>query len=286
MRRALAAIAVAGLVAGFAPGSKPVRFGEVDLRTGVRIHYAEQGDPDGPVLILLHGYSDSWFSFSRILPLLAPRYHVFALDQRGHGRSTSPDSGYAPADLAADVLAFMEARSIPRATLVGHSMGSFVAQQVALAAPGKVTRLVLVASAPAVDRMLGAEEFKAAVSGLEDPVPEEFIREFQMSTIHREVPAEFLNRVIEESSLLSARRWKALLAGMLSTAPAEGLARAEIPTLVMWGDRDAIFAREHQDELVALVGAERLVVYENTGHAPHWEDPELFTRDLVRFVSP
>lgn len=286
MRRAFAAMVLAGLTAGFTGRPAPVRFGEIDLRTGVRMHYAEQGDTAGPVLILLHGYSDSWFSFSRILPLLAPKYHVYALDQRGHGRSGAPESGYAPADLAEDVVAFMDARNIARATLVGHSMGSFVAQQVAAAAPGRVTRLVLVGSAAAVTRIVGREEFEAAVMGLEDPVPEQFVREFQMSTLHREVPAEFLNQVIAESGRLTAARWKALLHGMLGTEPAAGLSRAEIPTLIIWGDRDAIFTRAHQDELVALANAERLLVYEGTGHAPHWEEPERFARDLVRFVSP
>ena len=279
------AVAAAGLVTGFVPAPKPVRFGEIDLPTGVRIHYAEQGDPDGPALILLHGYTDSWFSFSRILPLIAPRYRVFALDQRGHGRSTAPDSGYAPADLAADVLAFMDARGIARATLVGHSMGSFVAQQVAAEAPGRVTRLVLVGSAAAPGRMLVRAELEAAVTPLADPVPPEFIREFQMSTIHRDVPAEFLNRVIAESALLTAVRWKSLLAGMLATEPVVTLARAEIPALVVWGDQDAIFTREHQEELVALVKAERFVAYEGTGHAPHWEEPERFAREVVRFVA-
>lgn len=286
MRRAVTMIVLAILTAGFTARPAPVRFGEVELRTGVRIHYAEQGDSAGPVLILLHGYGDSWFSFSRILPLLAPKFHVYALDQRGHGRSGAPESGYAPDDLAADVVAFMDARNIPRATLVGHSMGSLVAQQVAAAAPGRVTRMVLVGSAVTLARMLGREELESAVQGLEDPVPEQFIRDFQMSTLHREVPAEFLQRVIEESALVTAARWKALLEGMLASGPAAGLGRAEIPTLLVWGERDAIFARAHQDELVALANVERLLVYEGTGHAVHWEEPERFTRDLVRFVSP
>jgi pimeloyl-ACP methyl ester carboxylesterase len=286
MRSVFGALGLTVLATGFTAAPKSLRFAEIDLRTGVRMHYAEQGDPAGPALILLHGYSDSWYSFSRILPLLAPKFHVFVLDQRGHGRSAAPDSGYAPADLAEDVLAFMDARNIARATLVGHSMGSFVAQQAAAAAPGRVTRLVLVGSATAPARVAGREELEAAVMALEDPVPEPFIREFQMSTLQREVPAEFLNRVIVESARLTAERWKALLRGMLAMEPATALARAEIPTLVIWGDRDALFTRAHQDELVALMKAERLVVYEGTGHAPHWEEPERFARDLVRFVSP
>ena len=286
MRRGFGALGLTILAAGFSAAPKSLRFAEIELRTGVRMHYAEQGDPAGPALILLHGYADSWFSFSQVLPLLAPKFHVFVLDQRGHGRSAAPDAGYAPADLAEDVLAFMDARDIPRATLVGHSMGSFVAQEAAAAAPGRVTRLVLVGSAVAPARMAVRQELEAAVLSLEDPVPESFIREFQMSTIQREVPAAFLNRAILESTRLTAGRWKALLRGMLAMEPATALARSEIPTLVIWGDHDAIFTRAHQDELVALVKAERLAVYEGTGHAPHWEEPERFARDLVRFVSP
>src|SRR5262245_29905615 len=63
----------------------PVRFADVQLATGVRLHYAEQGDPQGHPIILLHGYTDSWFSYSRVLPLLPTRYRAYALDQRGHG---------------------------------------------------------------------------------------------------------------------------------------------------------------------------------------------------------
>jgi len=60
-----------------------LKFADVKLKTGVRLRYAEQGNPNGEPIILLHGYTDSWFSYSQILPLLDAKYHVFALDQRG-----------------------------------------------------------------------------------------------------------------------------------------------------------------------------------------------------------
>ena len=68
-----------------------VKFATTQLATGVRLHYAERGDREGEAIIFLHGYSDSWFSFSRVLPLLSPEYHAFALTQRGHGDSDKPE---------------------------------------------------------------------------------------------------------------------------------------------------------------------------------------------------
>ncbi len=84
-----------------------LRFATTQLTTGPRLHYAEQGDPTGEAIIFLHGYSDSWFSFSRVLPLLSPEYHAFAPDQRGHGESEQPECCYTLDDYAADVDAFM-----------------------------------------------------------------------------------------------------------------------------------------------------------------------------------
>jgi pimeloyl-ACP methyl ester carboxylesterase len=78
----------------------------VSLPTGVRIEYVEQGRADGVPVIFLHGVTDSWRSFERVLPLLPPDVHAFALSQRGHGDSSRPTSGYRFADMSADLLAF------------------------------------------------------------------------------------------------------------------------------------------------------------------------------------
>jgi non-heme chloroperoxidase len=101
-----------------------IQLATTSLSTGPMLHYAERGDPNGEAVVFLHGYSDSWCSYSRVLPLLAPSYHAFALTQRGHGDSDKPECCYTPEDFAADVDVFMDAVGIEEATLVGASTGT------------------------------------------------------------------------------------------------------------------------------------------------------------------
>ena len=261
----------------------PLRFGVARLENGPLIRYAEQGDPAGEPLILLHGYSDSWYSFSRLLPMLEPEgYHVFAVDQRGHGCSERPVGRYTVDGFAADVDGFMDAVGIRRATLVGHSMGSQVARRVAERYPHRVSRLVLIGAVLTLEE--GTEELRAAVRALEDPVPVEFVREFQESTIHVPVPDSFLEDVIAESLRLPARVWKAVLDGLVAADDRADLGRIAAPTLLLWGERDAYFSRADQDALVAAIPNARLQVYGETGHCPQWERPEQVARDLSAFI--
>jgi pimeloyl-ACP methyl ester carboxylesterase len=278
-------VALALMTAFMMAGSRRLHFGEALLPSGLRLSYAEQGDPRGPALILLHGYSDSWFSFSRILPLLDPGYHVYALDLRGHGSSDRPSDGYAMGDLAADVLGFMDERKLDRATLVGHSMGSLVAQQLAAREPHRVSRLVLIGSVAAPAGSPGLQQIGAAVQRFGDTVPEEFIREFQLSSVYRPMPADFMRQVIAESGELPIRVWRGIIEGMLAMEPATALGTTGIPTLMLWGERDSLFGREDQRELLHLIGTAELVVYPQTGHTPHWERPEEVAADLHAFLA-
>jgi non-heme chloroperoxidase len=261
--------------------SRP-RFADVRLSTGVRLRYLEQGDLAGRPVILLHGLTDSWFSFSRVLPGISKAHRVYALDLRGHGDSDRPAGGYAPRDMAADVIAFMDALDIRRATLVGHSMGSFVAQRAALAAPERIAGLVLIGSATA-GRNEVTLELREAMASLPDIVPEGFAMEFQASTVHRSVPDEFMIRVVAESRKAPARVWRAALAGLLETERFTGPGGSGSPALLIWGDRDVVFSRSEQRALVAALPIASLRVYRETGHAPQWERPKDVARDLERF---
>ncbi|MCD6027954.1 MAG: Biotin synthesis protein BioH, partial [Thermomicrobiales bacterium] len=95
----------------------------IALTTGVRLPYVEQGAPDGVLMLLLHGYTDSWRSWESVLPHLPAAIHAYAPTLRGHGDADRPPAGYGPRDFAADAAAFMDALGIGQAIIVGASMG-------------------------------------------------------------------------------------------------------------------------------------------------------------------
>jgi non-heme chloroperoxidase len=258
------------------------------LSTGVRLHYAERGDPRGEAIVFLHGYSDSWFSFSRVLPLLSPSYHAFALTQRGHGDSDKPECCYTPSDFAADVDAFMEALGIEEATLVGASTGALFAQRATLSYPQRFSRLVLIAAQTPVQENEALSGLRQEVSALEDPVPREFVRAFQESTIYHPVPQEFLETAISESLKLPAHVWRDYLEQAVLSIHRDyvvELGEIKVPTLILWGEQDPLFPREEQERLAAAIPGATLKVYPESGHAAHWERPEWVVRDLETFMK-
>jgi pimeloyl-ACP methyl ester carboxylesterase len=261
-----------------------VKFSSVSLTTGVRLRYAYKGDPSGTPVILLHGYTDSWFSYSSVLPLLDNKYRLYIPDQRGHGESDHPARGYAMREFAADVVAFMDALNVRQATIVGHSMGSFVAQHVAVQAPERVNRLVLVGSATSIRNNV-VLELQREINGLSDSVPEKFVRDFQVSTIFHPLPQHFLDGVVKESLKSPARVWREVMAEMLSPAANAELKKIKAPTLILWGDKETIFPRSEQDLLAAALPNSVLKVYEDTGHALPWERPARFAKDLQEFID-
>jgi pimeloyl-ACP methyl ester carboxylesterase len=262
-----------------------IQFEDVRLRTGVRLRYADAGPIDGRPVLLLHGYSDSSFSFSGILESMPRHVRCIVPDQRGHGESERPSSGsYAIDDFAADGLSLLDALGIPSAIVLGHSMGSFVALRMAACQPGRVSRLVLVGSAAnsGSDAVLS---LGPPVEQLSDPVDEEFVREFQMSCVHRPVPEEFMRQVIAESRKLPASVWRAILAHLIDAPEYAGSGAIHCPTHLFWGDRDAIFGRKDQEELLESIPGAKLHVFRDVGHAPHWEAPEDFQRELLSILE-
>jgi pimeloyl-ACP methyl ester carboxylesterase len=258
---------------------------EILLATGIRLHYTEAGDPSAPPVLLLHGYSDSAFSYSPIMPLLAEQAHLFALDQRGHGQSDRPLSGYSMPDFAADVIAFMDALQLPQIILIGHSMGSLIAQEVAIAAPERITGLVLLGSAANAGNIVGISELQGFIADLSDPVPEEFIREFQLSNAYQPLADDFLAQAVAESCKLPAYVWKKVLAGLMDVDNTPRLDAIRAPTLLLWGDRDSYFPRSEQEALRKGIADATLKIYSDTGHSVHWERPKETAADLGAFIA-
>jgi len=258
----------------------------VELPNQIKLNYVEQGDPSGIHVLLLHGITDSWRSFERVLPHLPDSIRAFALSQRGHGDTDRPGAGYRPQDFAADLAAFTDALGLGPAVIAGHSMGATIAQRFAIDHPGRTLGLVLVGS---LTTWQGHPDFvelwDSVVSTLTDPIDPGFVREFQESTLAQPVPPAFLETVVRESLKLPARVWKAvLLEGLLEADFSEELGKIKAPTLVVWGDRDSL-TRGGQEALTAAIAGSRLLVYPGAGHALHWEEPDRFAADLVAFTE-
>ena len=257
----------------------------VELPTGVKLEYVEQGDPSGIPVLLLHGISDSWHSFELVLPHLPESIRAIALTQRGHGDSSCPEAAYRYHDFAADVAAFMDALQLEAAVVVGHSLGSTIAQRFALDHPERTLGLVLVGSFLSLPSSQPPRELWSVVSEMEDPVDPGFVREFQESTLAQPVPQAFFETIVRESLKLPARVWREVVACSMQDEFSGKLDEIKAPTLLVWGDQDGMVPRSDQDAQTAAIAGSRLVVYEDAGHGVHWEKPERFASDLVSFIE-
>ncbi len=261
-----------------------LRLGSVEVAPGLQLAYVETGDPAGEVVIFLHGITDTRRSFHgtmHALRGLRPELRLIALDQRGHGASSMPDSAlcapapercFRPADFAADVLAFMERKEIPRAHLVGHSMGSLVAQEFALTHPNRVGRLVLIGSTATTAGHPAVMEFFLA-GLIEGSWRDALIRQGQSfpGDAYRSLPtdadtaalswmlANFVVEPLADSGLIATIAGEAVrtpigtwlgVARALSTYDnTERLGSLAVPTLVIWGIQDNLFPEADQVRL-------------------------------------
>ena len=258
----------------------------VELPNQVKLPYVEQGDPSGVPLLLLHAVADSWRSFERVLPHLPKSIRAFALTQRGHGDASRPAAGYRSRDFAADLAAFMDALHLEAAVIAGGSSGGMVAQRFAIDYPERTLGLVLIGSPATLRGKPGVQElWDSTVSKLTDPVDPVFVREFAQSTLARPVPQAFLEMLVQESLKVPAFVWKATIEGLMQDDFSQEINQIKAPTLIVWGDQDAILPRSDQETLAAAIAGSRLVVYPGAGHVFYWEDPGRIACDLAAFIE-
>jgi non-heme chloroperoxidase len=254
------------------------------VATKLHLSYVDVGDPQSTdVLVLLPGLSDSWRSWERVLPHLPTSLRVVAVSQRGHGDSDKPDAGYSVRDYAGDLDALLDGLGLTSVVVAGHSSASLVARRFALDHRQRVAGLVLEGSfvrlaGPAIEA--AGRRFAA----LTDPIDPTFVRDFAAATVARPVDPAFVDAMIAENLVVPARVWRETFGSLLRYDDSGELASLAVPTLIAWGDRDAIIDRAATDDLVRAIRSSTLISYQGVGHTPHWEVPEEFARDVAAFV--
>ena len=260
----------------------PITEHVLTLASGHRLRYATR-QADRPItIVFVHGWPDSWRSFEPVMNALPPTIGATSVSLRGFGGSDAPRDGYTADDFAADIHELAEHLDVTSAVFVGHSMGSLVVQRLAASHPELVAGLVLIGGLNRLPDDVYADVW-SAVEDLADPISEQFVREFQSSTLAAPVPAGFFDQLVAESLKAPACVWRAAFAGIRTMPPAHD-ARITAPALLLWGDRDALVPRTEQDNLLSAIPDARLIVYRGAGHSPNWEQPARVAQDIEAFL--
>jgi non-heme chloroperoxidase len=257
----------------------------VELPNRVRIPYIEQGDRRGTPVILLHGYPDSSYSFTPLLPFLPPTIRAIAPTQRGWGDASRPASGYTIDDFAGDVVALMDALRIEAAVIVGHSMGSLVSQRFAIRNPERTLGLVLIGTASTFSHHPDLIEFQQAVNAMEGSLDPALVHEFQAGMFMNPPAPGLLDGLVAESLKAPVHVWQQALRGIMTTNTADDLSRITAPTLIIWGTEDPLCPRSEQEILLAGIGNSRLSVYRGGGHCVNWEQPDAVAAEIIELAT-
>jgi pimeloyl-ACP methyl ester carboxylesterase len=265
---------------------------EVD---GLPIRYVVAGM--GPPLVLLHGAGDNSLDWQWVMPALAATHRIYAPDLPGSPDSARPAADYSPAFFELFVAAFIDALGIAQATFVGNSLGGLIALRLALSGPARVRALVLVDSA-GLGRAVNPVFTSVNVPGLGEaamPFWRTPIGAYQRAWGRTALLFAHPPRSVPHEWLEEQRRL-ALLPGYLEAhltvlralvSPfgqrevlVDNLSALEIPTLVVWGDRDRVFPESQAREAVSRLREGSLALIPECGHMPHVEHPDHF---LVAF---
>lgn len=272
----------------------------VAIGGGLRLHLYAAGPAAAPPLVLVHGLGDEADTWRRVFLPLAERWRVIAIDLPGFGRSDRPRAAYTPVFFARALAGLLDALGIQRATLLGSSMGAAVAQRLALAAPGRVERLVLVGGAlPVTPGRPPAQLLPMLTPGVGEGVYTSLrgSQEQAYQTLRPyyadldglpEADREFLRERVwarvwsdgQRRAFLSALRWLAVERALRAAELRGRLAALGVPTLLVWGARDVISPLAGAEAMAALLPDARLVALPDAGHLPHQERAEDFLAAL------
>jgi pimeloyl-ACP methyl ester carboxylesterase len=296
--------------------------------------YVETGPKTGEPVVLIHGYTDNiriWSPAMIALHKRDPGLHIFAVDLRGHGASTMPPlKSCAPApencfqirDFARDIVAFLTKKAVPKATLIGHSLGSLVVQEVALSHPEMVERAVLVSTTTKVTFPPGFDfppftSWRKTLEAKGKKYPTEFYnltpKDVGPEAIEWIYKDYVVDAAVDQTLGISYARsisrvrlgtWLGAARGSLAFDSTKRLGELAMPTLVLWGSQDPLFPDPDQnrlrDALDAAARSHDTTSYwkqygvrplpkpnepqTDIGHNVQWDAPDMAAADIDSFI--
>ena len=269
----------------------------VDLPGDYHVHYREDGDPAKPLLVLLHGFGDSFTSWEGWVKELKSQFHIISVDFPGHGLTRAPHGSSLNAEALADFVdAFAAKLALPKFAVAGNSMGGGVAWQLAVRHPERVNALILVDAAGfANDKP--PTDVPLAFKVLRYPIGRAILRNID----NRPLIENGLKTDVYDKSLITAfvvDRWadfqrapghRAILMGINMGPPAKPTAELvsaiNAPTLVLWGESDPLIEPAAAKKFATAIPGAKLITYANVGHLPQIEIPQRSAADVAAFLN-
>jgi pimeloyl-ACP methyl ester carboxylesterase len=254
---------------------------------GLQLHYLDWGNAAAPPLVCVHGYTGSADAFNGFARHFRDRFHIIALDVRGHGESAwSPNGAYTYRDQAGDLAAFADRLGLQQFTLLGTSMGGIIAMTYAIEHGQRLRALLLNDIGPEVER--GSQRITQMVGSR----PDEFATLDDAMAWRRDASPVVSGRSIADQRELALgvlrRRsdstwgWKLdpayIRQRIESGAPVRpnlwpALAQLACPTLVVWGTDSDVLSEAQARRMVETLPNGKLLAIPGVGHAPSLVEP-------------
>ena len=275
-------------------GKPPSQF--VTLPSGATVHYRDQGQRNGPAIVLIHGSNASLHTWEPWVAQIGDQFRMITLDLPGHGLTGAvPGNDYSQEAMAQFVNEFTTVMHIERFAIAGNSMGGGVAARFALHYPERLTALVLVDAAgmpsklprdPGLGFLIARTPvvqnimlFVTPRSIFEDSLKKAF---FNPALVTPEMVDRYweLNRR-EGTRAASLKRFQTAQ----DTFIQDNVSQIRTPTLIMWGDHDNLIPADAGEAYNAAIKGSKLIVFKNCGHVPMEEVAEQSARVLREFLS-
>ena len=259
---------------------------KVKLDTGITMSYVEAGNTEAPVLVLIHGFTDTGRVWQYMLQFLEKDFHIYVPDLRGHGGSDKPVQNIQTVpEYAGDVIAFMKALGLEGGFVAGHSLGAITAQTIGYLEPDIAGKIMLVETGARMHE--SPEDFKEMLNFYEamgiDPeltmadAPELFPKfDSFVSTDHVKYFIEHLKDVPRHVINATCK-------GMYNNDSTRLLQFITADVAVVWGSEEYTFTEEYLEEMKEYLPDAEYLVYEGGTHDILDEFPEKLAADMKRF---
>ena len=263
---------------------------------GAEVNYVELGE--GEPIVFIHGISGSWQNWLETLPHFARTNRVVALDLPGFGRSPKPSWPIDVPSYGRLVHDFCEKLGIGSGSIVGNSLGGFVAAEAVTAAPGRFHHLGLISAAGIINTW-NPKERAIVTAFVWRTFSPHFARRSTTIIGRRTLRREVFRRFVRYPERLSAELLWEQIANGLERCPGfadalhaairhdirERLGSIDIPTLILWGFDDRVIPVQAALSYHRRIAGSQLEIFERTGHVPQLERPRRFNPTLARFLS-